>query len=311
MPADADGLRARVDVEALAARDARLAHPARHDSRVRGHPAVCGENPLGLDQTVDVVGRRLPADENHRVAGLAVLLGGVGVEDDLAAGRAGRGVEALGRDLELGVRVEAWVQELVELGRVDPGDRLVPVDESFRRHVDRALDRGCRRPLRGARLEEVEVSLLDGELDVLHVAVVALELAHRLEELAVRVGHALAQLGERLRRASPGDDVLALCVDEVLAVDALLAGRGVAREAHAGRGVIALVPEDHLDDVDRRAEVVRDRVHAPVDLRARRVPRVEDGRDRAAELLACVLRKALPGLVLVDPPGPARRSRRR
>ena len=193
------------------------------------------------------------------------------------------------------------MQELVELGRVDPRDRLVAVDQPFGRHVDRALDRGRRRPLRGARLQEVEVPLLDGELDVLHVAVVALERGHVLEQLVVRLGHALAQLGERLRRAGPGDDVLALRVDEVLAVDALLAGRGVAREADAGGRVVALVPEDHLDDVDRRAEVVGDRVHAPVDLRARRVPGVEDGRDRSAQLLARVLREALAGLVLVDP----------
>src|SRR5581483_7249122 len=97
--------------------------------------------------------------------------------------------------------------------------------------------------------------------------------------------------------AGAGDDVLSLRVDEVLAVDALLAGRRVARETDAGRGVVALVPEDHLDDVDRRAEVVGDRVRAPVDLRARRVPRVEDGGDRAAELLARVLREVLARLL--------------
>ena len=147
---------AGVDVEALAAGDARLAHPARDDSRVRRHPAVRGEDALRLDEPVDVVGRRLPADEDHRLAGLAVLLGGVGVEHDLPARRAGRGVEPLRRDLELGVRVEPRVEELVELRRVDPRDRLVALDQTFGRHVDRALDRCRRRPLRGARLQEVE-----------------------------------------------------------------------------------------------------------------------------------------------------------
>ena len=58
-------------------------------------------------------------------------------------------------------------------------------------------------------------------------------------------------------------------------------------------GALALVAEHHLDDVDRGAEVVRDVVRAPVDLRARRVPRVEDGVDRARELLARVLRERL------------------
>ena len=115
VPADADGLRAGVDVEAVAAGDARLAHAARDDRRVRGHAAVRGEDALRLDQAVDVVGRRLPADEDDRLAGLAALLGAVGVEHDLAAGRARRGVEPLRGDLELGVRVEARVQQLVEL----------------------------------------------------------------------------------------------------------------------------------------------------------------------------------------------------
>ena len=76
-------------------------------------------------------------------------------------------------------------------------------------------------------------------------------------------------------------------------------------------GLVALVAEDHLHDVHRRAEVVRDPVRAPVDLRARRVPRVEDGshgaraaarvdpagsRDRSPPgRSACTSRSARPG----------------
>ena len=51
----------------------------------------------------------------------------------------------------------------------------------------------------------------------------------------VRLGQDLAHLLDRLRRADAGDDVLALRVDEELAVDARLAGGRVAREADAGR----------------------------------------------------------------------------
>ena len=63
---------------------------------------------------------------------------------------------------------------------------------------------------------------------------------------------------------------------------------------------VAFVPEDHLDDVHSRAQVVRDAVGAPVDLRARRVPRVEDGPDRALELVAGVLRERLARVLGVD-----------
>ncbi len=142
--------------------------------------------------------------------------------------------------------------------------------------------------------------LLDRELDVLHVAVVVLEPRHRVEQLLVRLGEALRHLFDGLRRADAGDDVLALRIDEVLAVDALLAGRRVAREAHAGRRALALVPEHHLHDVDGRAEIVRDVVRAPVDVRARVLPRLEDGEDRAAELLARILRERAADLLAVD-----------
>ena len=98
----------------------------------------------------------------------------------------------------------------------------------------------------------------------------------------------------------PDDDVLALRVDEELAVEHRLAGRGVAREADARARALALVAEHHLDDVDGRADVVGDLVRAPVDLRARRVPRVEHGAVGAAQLLAGILREARADLLLVD-----------
>src|SRR2546426_1039065 len=52
-------------------------------------------------------------------------------------------------------------------------------------------------------------------------------------------------LGELLRRANAGDDVLALRVAEEVAVEDTLAGRRVARERDAGRAVVAEVAEDH------------------------------------------------------------------
>ena len=83
-----DRRRAVAERQLLAARNARLAHPARDDSGVRRHAAVHGEDPLRGDHPVDVVRGRLPADEDHR-AGLRALDGRVGVEDDPTARRAG------------------------------------------------------------------------------------------------------------------------------------------------------------------------------------------------------------------------------
>src|SRR2546421_389678 len=86
----------------------------------------------------------------------------------------------------------------------------------------------------------------------------------------------------------------------VIDIEALLAGRGVAGEADAGAGGRPLVAEHHLHDVHGRAEVVGDLVGAPVHLRARRLPGVEDGAHRAGELLARVVSERPAGLLLVD-----------
>ena len=59
--------------------------------------------------------------------------------------------------------------------------------------------------------------VLDGELDVLHLTVVALEPRHRLEQLSVCLRKRRPPSLERLRRPDARDDVLSLGVDEELA----------------------------------------------------------------------------------------------
>ena len=226
----------------------------------------------------------------HRAA-LRLLDGAVGVEDDRAARRAGARVQAPRDRLRGRVGVDARMQELVELGGIDPDDRLLAVDQALVDHVDGRLQRGRGRALRRARLEHVEDVVLDRELDVLHVAVVLLEAPHRRQQELVGGRHRLPHRLDRLGRADARDDVLALGVDEELAVELLLAGRGVAGERDAGAGALALVPEDHLNDVDGGADLVGDVVRAPVDLRARRLPRVEDGTHGPHQLRRRLLRE--------------------
>ena len=192
------------------------------------------------------------------------------------------------------------MQQLVELRRIDPHDRLFPGDQPLTGHRHRRLQRrGCG-ALRGARLQQEQLLVLDRELDVLHVAVVLLEPAHRLQQLVERIRQRRAHRLDRLRRPDAGDDVLALRVGEELAVKARLAGRRIARERDARARTVALVAEHHLHDVDGRADVVGNLVRAPVDLRARVVPRREHGTHRAEQLFAGIVGKLAPRLLAVD-----------
>ena len=234
------------------------------------------------------------------VSRLPTLLGGVCVEDDRAGCGSRRRIEAARGDLELRLGVDHRMQQLVELPGIDARDSLLAGDEPFVHHLRRRAERSGRRSLAGTGLEKIELALLDRELDVLNIAVVRLEPVERLDQLLERLGHRLAHPVDGLRRTDPGHDVLSLGVQEELAVEPLLAGCGVAREADASPGALATIPEDHLYDVDRGTEVVRDAVRAAVDLCPGRVPRVEHRPIRPSQLLAGVLRKAPARPLLVD-----------
>ena len=146
---DLERARGHVDRERVAPRDAGLAHPAGDDGRVRGHPAVRGEDAAGVDEPVDVVRRRLPADEDDVLARAPLLLGEVGVEHDRARRRARRRVEPRRHHVDLGGRVDHRVEQLVELSRGrsarrPPRVRSAPRPASRRRRAGPPAPCACR-----------------------------------------------------------------------------------------------------------------------------------------------------------------------
>ena len=177
--------------------------------------------------------------------------------------------------------IEHRRQQLIELvGRV-AHDGGLPVDQLLLLHVDRELERRHRGALAVARLQHVDDAVLDGELEVLHVLEVLLERLADPLELVIRLGHLLLELRYRLRRPNTGDDVLALRVDQELAVELLRAVRRIARERHAGPGVLSRVPVHHRLHVDRGPPFGRDVVFAAIHDGAVVHPGAEDGADGA------------------------------
>ena len=189
---------------------------------------------------------------------------------------------------------------MVNLGGLHPAERVLLADQLLPHHVDRDLDRRRRRALGSPGLEHVELAALDGELHVLHVAVVLLQPLRDLGEVAVHLRQGLLQSRDRLGGADPGDDVLSLGVKQVLTKDATLPGRRVAGERHPGARVLPHVAEDHGLNVDGGAEIVRDVVVLAVGDRATAVPGIEDRRYRLGHLVPGVLGKRLTGVLLHD-----------
>ena len=284
-----------------AAGDAAGAHAAGDDRRVRGHAAADGQDALRGLHALDIFGRGLQANQNNLLALFIPFLGVLGGEDDAAAGSSGRSGQRLGqrsRRLER-LGVELRVQQGVQGAGLDHQDGLLVVDHAFVHQVAGDLERRSSGALAVAGLEHVELAVLDGELHVLHIAVVVLQRVADAHKLLVDLGHDVLQVRDGVGGAHAGDDVLALRVHQELAEEGLFAGGGVAGEGNAGAGGIAHVAEGHHLDVNGSAPGIGDVVVAAIDVGAGVVPGAEDRLDGAHQLFLGIGGEILADLGLV------------
>ena len=290
-----------IHLDVAAAGDAAGAHAARDDRRVRGHAAAHGQDALRIVHAFDVFGRGLETDEDDLFALLALLDRIFRGEHNLTRGSA-RGCGQRARDglrLFEGGGVELRVQQRVERLRVDLHERFLLGDHAFVDEVARDLDRRGSRTLAVTGLEHVEVLVLDGELHILHVAVMRFEGMADALELLVHFGHDLFHLVDGHRGTHAGNDVFALRVHEELAHQLLFARCRVTRERNARTGGVAHVAERHHLHVDSRAPAVRDVVLHAVVVRAGVVPGAEHRFDRAEELFLRVGREVRADLLFI------------
>ena len=193
------------------------------------------------------------------------------------------------------------VQHGADLLRLDALHGGGLVDHTLAHQVDGDLHGRGRAALARARLQHVELAGLDGEFEVLHLAVVLLQPRCVFLEFGKGLGHGCLERGDCLRGAHAGHHILALGVEEVLAKELPLAGVGIAREGHARARGLAHVAEHHRLDVDRRAPVIGKSIDPAVVHGAASEPRVEHRADRMIELLVRVVGKLGLGGVANDP----------
>jgi hypothetical protein len=135
-------------------------------------------------------------------------------EHDRAAGGSGGGADAADEDVKGMGGIEGGMQQGVEGSRVDGLQSLLFAEQPLAHRIVSEADRRLSRALGVARLQQVETSLLDRELDILHVAVMRLELPQYSEQFRMHLGHQLGEVGQLQRVANAGDDILALGVGQ-------------------------------------------------------------------------------------------------
>ena len=172
--ADDGAARSVVDHDLLAAGNAGFAHAARDHRGMGGLAAAAGENALRPENR-DVLRLGFLAYQDHLLARVAARLGGVGVEHDLARGRAGRGgSRAPGICRGNSATVAAPAIAPASAARCAVTHALG--NQSFVEHFDRAAHHAAGIHLAVAALQAVQRAALDGEFEILDFAVMRLKL---------------------------------------------------------------------------------------------------------------------------------------
>src|SRR6185437_6600121 len=274
--------------------DAALAHAARDHSSVAGHTATSGEDSGCHFHAVNVFRSGLRAHQDYRVLlcpGARLGDSIVGRKYDLPDGGSGRCRQAGGNYFHVALLIKPRHEEVVELVGINAEDSFFWLDQAFVHHINRDANRRQARPLAVAGLEHIEPTFLDGELKILHVAIVLFEPRGDVAKLVVDLRHLLVQFADVNRSTDAGHHVLTLRVHQEFAIEFLYAGSGIARKTHASSAGLTEVPEDHGLHVDRGAEIIRDVVDAAINFGAIVVPGAEDGVARHGELLQRILRE--------------------
>ena len=189
------------------------------------------------------------------------------------------------------IRVESRVKKVLYKVGFNSQNRCFLVDQTFIYHIHRNIDGGFSSSLSVSGLQHEQFPVLNGELHVLHICIVLLQLGSNLFELCIHFREGLCHLGNLLRRPDAGYHVFALCVDQEFTVEDIFSRRRVSGEGNAGAGIIPFVSEHHGLYVDSSSQILRDVVQFSVQDRPVISPGTEDRFDGFHQLLLRILRE--------------------
>ncbi len=144
----------------------------------------------------------------------------------------------------------------------------------------------CRRRSPFARpcLQQVQLSVFNSELDVLHILVVFFQFLENPFQGIVRFGHFLLQVLNIKGRARPSDNIFALGIDHIFTVKLFLScGRVTGKRDSRGRG-FPHITEHHDLDIYRRSQIMRDVMNFSISYRPVSIPGIEYGFDGQPKL---------------------------
>ena len=266
------GLRGQIDLQILGAHDAAFAPPARHHRRVAGLSSGRGQNSLRHIHSTHIFGTRFVPHQNDFLSARRPVFRFVRRENCFAHRRAWHRIvtgheQSVPQFARLHLGIDDRIEQPLDILRLHAFKCFFNCDQLLARHVDGDPKRRRRRALAIPRLQHVQLSILDREFHVLHVAKMLLEFGAHLLQLLVGVRHDSLHFGQLQRRADSRHHILALGVHQKFPEENLLAGRRVARKTYPCAGIFAGIPENHLYHAGRRPSIVRNLFRYAISLR--------------------------------------------
>ena len=319
-----DGASLIIDVKLPCTRHAALTHTTRNHGRVRGHTAASRQDSGSIQHTLQILGRGLDTNQDRLLTRLGQhLLCILGEEYYGARSRTGRCGQALHQHLRVlhGALIKYGVQQLVQLGGLATQHGGLLVDQTLAQHIHCDLHHRRARTLSVTTLQHPQFSVLNRELNILHIGEILLQMMlniiqfviyrrHNLLERGVLLGALLlrdvlrlgpttrALDGNLLRGTNTCHNILTLSIYEVLTIEDIFARSCIARECHTRSRVLAHITEHHRLHRYGRTPLLGDVVELAIQNRAFVHPRAEHRAHSAPELLPRAGGELLAGLLL-------------
>ena len=170
-------------------------------------------------------------------------------------------------------------------------------------------------------LEEPELTFLYGELHILHIMIVVLQLILQRIQLLVKFRHSLfhrrifsntlllrdactlspalrTNLSNLLWRTDTSHYVLTLCIDEILTIEEILAITSIAREANTSSRSITHITEYHRHHRHGCTPLCRNAFHLAIENSTLIHPTIEYCADGTPKLIHRIVREILASLLL-------------
>ena len=276
-------------------------HTTSNNGSVRSHTAANSQDALRSLHAGDVLGRSLQTNQNHLLASLVPLHSVISGEHNLTASSAGRSAQALtGRGSSLnGGSVKLRVQQGVQVTGIDHSNGFFFRSHALVYQIASDLQSSLSGTLTVTGLQHEQLTVLHGELHVLHISVMVLQSLANLGELCESLGELLLHLLNVHRCTHTSHYVLALGIGQELTEEALGAGSGVTGKGNAGAAVIAHVTKGHGLHVNGSTPRIRNVVVTTIYICAGVVPRTEHSLDGTHQLLLRIRGEVLADLGLV------------